>query len=126
MQDAHMAKVLENCREGWYPLHSEQSISPKLSKEDTLRYMKIALTHDHILKDEISGYHKKAYSASDLQEQEKYFVMALAIKQRANDALFIETGIERHDLERAIKFYYQNDPVFAQNHAQTYREVVLG
>lgn len=44
--------------------------------------------------------------ATDAQSQAYYFYADIARKSRGNDQLFEETGIERHDLERAIKYYY--------------------
>ena len=45
--------------------------------------------------------------AADAQSQAEIFLKDLALVSKGNDKFFEETGVERHDLERAIKYYYQ-------------------
>ena len=55
---------------------------------------------------------QQAIYAPDAQSQAQLYLKDLTLVSKGNDKLFEETGVERHVLECAIKFYYQYDEQF--------------
>ena len=64
-------------------------------------------------------------TAQDRDAQKDYFIQDLVCKAKIIDTFFTETGVERHDLDRAVKLFYQSDQDYAQRHNSVVRQVVL-
>lgn len=89
--------------------------------------MKIALKIGQEHSEESRELKQNAMVARDQKMQAEYFLQDLACKAKTADLLFEQTGVEREDLDRAVKFYYQSDrtPTFPEKLEAIVRESVL-
>ena len=116
-----MYNVVESCQKGAYPLPSEKSVAPKISQNDSLSLLKRAMTLEFANKEESRALLRMASTAQDRDAQKDYFMQDLVCKAKIIDAFFAETGVERHDLDRAVKHYFQSDQDYAQRHNSVVR-----
>ena len=64
------------------------------------------MTIEFASKEESRALLRMASTAQDKDAQKEYFMQDLACKAKLVDAFFNETGVERHELDRAVKYYF--------------------
>ena len=71
-----------------------------------MKYMRVALKIEQAFSAEGRELKQSAMIARDPAQSADYFMQDLACKAKTVDQLFEETGIERDQIDRAVKFYF--------------------